>query len=93
MDVEDFIYHSTCLQNVVIWDVDCLVSVLVVSVPGSRLCETVDQKPFGAFIELNMNTIRAIELSLVSCVDDCQVPACLLEQFHPPTGTAFGPSR
>ena len=86
MDIKDAVYYFTCLQDIVVWDIDCLVSVLVVSMPGDRLCETVDQEPFGAFIELDMDTIRAIELSVVSSIYHRQVPACLLEQFHPPTG-------
>ena len=79
MSIKNAVNYSTCLQDIIVWDIDCLVSVLVVSVPGNRLCESVDQKPFGAFIELDMDTIWASELSLVSSIDNCQVPGCLLE--------------
>ena len=92
VDIKDAVYYATCLQDIIVWDIDCLVPVLVISVPGNRLCETIDQEPFGAFIKLDMDTVRASELSLVSSIDHCQVPGGLLEQLHPPTDadTTFG---
>ncbi len=84
MNVENAVDGCCGLKDVIIWNVDHAVAVLVLILPGCGLCEAVNQEPLCAFVGFDVDTIGTCVLGLVAAVDDSQVPVCILEVCHPP---------
>lgn len=84
VEVKGAVDDGASLQDVIIWDVHHVVAVLILIMPGCRLCEAIYQQPFGALIVLNVHTLCAGEVARAASVDQSKIPVCRGEVPNPP---------